>query len=513
MADKTDFNHSERASPVTTHAAMPQKTTRYSILFAMSIGMFGWLANFDLAFGGIVILMPSYQRAFGSCVTTPDGETCSLTALQQSLVQLTVLFMAVGAGISGIIGNYLGRRGTLQVACLIIAITAGGMCGTAGSFLNYMVCKCLGGLGIGMVNSAAPTWGAESVAPEKRGLLMSFYNVGLASGNVIMAAACAGSSSLSTNLAWQIPILCQVPAAVILCGVATILVESPRWYLTQGKEEKARKSFARLNGTTPDSPLVDSLVAEVNQHIEMNRTIHKSTSWTDIFRGIDLKRTHVAVLVLIGNAITGIQFVIPYTALFLASVGLKNEYALNVAISSCVLVGTIPGPFLCEYVGRRFTLLGGYVLMGVSMLIFAAVSSALGQATKTAQGVLVAFLCLWALVFGATSGPTVWVASPEMHSLRLRTFAQGYAVLMYELFSFGAAFWTPYMLNPQYGNMGTNVGYFYAAVTLVVIVLTALFVPETGRLSLEQIDDYFASGRPAWKTSLKDNKRRAALED
>jgi MFS transporter, SP family, sugar:H+ symporter len=33
-----------------------------------------------------------------------------------------------------------------------------------------------------------------------------------------------------------------------------------------------------------------------------------------------------------------------------------------------------------------------------------------------------------------------------------------------------------------------------------------LFVPETARLSLEQIDDHFLPGKKAWRTSVKRNK-------
>lgn len=66
------------------------------------------------------------------------------------------------------------------------------------------------------------------------------------------------------------------------------------------------------------------------------------------------------------------------------------------------------------------------------------------------------------------------------------------------------------MINPDAGNMGTNVGYFYFGLTVVLLCLVALFVPETARLKLEQIDDHFASGVPAWKTSMGSNKRIAA---
>lgn len=256
---------------------------------------------------------------------------------------------------------------------------------------------------------------------------MSFYNVGLASGNVVAGAVCVGSSKLTTSWSWRTPIICQIPAAIILASCSVFFYESPRWLLTKGREEKARKSFAAFLQKDPHSPEVNWQVNQVMYHIELEQAQARETSWTEIFHGINLKRTHIALLVLLGNALTGIQFVIPYTALFLSQLGLDNPYLLNVAISSCVLAGTVPGPFLCEYVGRRWSLIGGYVVMASSMLIFAAVASGLGQSNVTTQHVLVAFLCIWAFTFGATSGPIVWVSSPEMHAIRMRTFGQAYA--------------------------------------------------------------------------------------
>lgn len=111
--------------------------------------------------------------------------------------------------------------------------------------------------------------------------------------------------------------------------------ESPRWLLLKGREEAASKAFAKFNKTEPNSPQINTLVEEIDGHIELELSMRRSTDWTNIFRGINLKRTHLAVLILVSNAISGIQFVIPYTVLFLAQIGLNNPYILNVAISSC----------------------------------------------------------------------------------------------------------------------------------------------------------------------------------
>ena len=39
-----------------------------------------------------------------------------------------------------------------------------------------------------------------------------------------------------------------------------------------------------------------------------------------------------------------------------------------------------------------------------------------------------------------------------------------------------------------------------------MLAFTFFFVPETARLTLEQIDDYFTLGRRAWSTSTRRNK-------
>ena len=144
--------------------------------------------------------------------------------------------------------------------------------------------------------------------------------------------------------------------------------------------------------------------------------------------------------------------------------------------------------------------------MAVCMLIFSAVNSALGNANEAAKKVLIAFLCIWDFFFGAFNASTVWLASVEQHSVRHRTYGQAFTTLGSYIFNFAANFWTPYMINPDYGNMGTNVGYFYCGMLFVIFIIAFFYVPETGNLTLEEIDSYYNSGEKAWKTSLKKNK-------
>lgn len=411
--------------------------------------------------------MAPYKKDYGTCVSVRNAagvvlEKCSLTALQQSLISLTFLFVALGSALSGVTGHYLGRRGTIQVGCLIVAIGAGGMLGTAGNFTAYVVCKCIGGVGLGHFIAAAPTYGVECVAPSKRGMLTSLFNVGLAFGNAAAAAVCLGSSKYTSRLAWQIPIICQIPLSLIL-GVGVLMFpESPRWLLVKGNEEAARKSFARFYNVDPHTPEISRQIREVQYCIELERATGSTTSWTEIFHSTDRRRTLTSLLIVIAVAITGGKFISAYAAVFLAGVGIGNTFVINLVVASCSLIGSIPAPLVVEYGGRRFSLLVGYAFLCAFMLIIAAVGTGLGSERSVSKNILVVFLCLWFFFYSACIGTSISTTAPEMHSVRLRTFGHAFVACMYEIFSFGAAFYTPYMLSTHYGNMGTNVGYFYS---------------------------------------------------
>ncbi|OQD73439.1 hypothetical protein PENDEC_c015G06410 [Penicillium decumbens] len=483
-----------------------QNATWKMLFLSIWVSFAAWISAFDSGYGGVVLIMPSYQMAFGHCtgVTTED---CVLSTLQQSIISLSFLFMGIGSALAGVFGSKLGRKGTIQVACVFCIIGAAGMLGTSGNFLNYMVCKCISGVGNGQLLASSIVYGSECVSANKRGLLLGIFNVGLAMGNVVAAAVCAGSATLAPGNDWQwkTPIICQIPLAVILGVGILIFPESPRWLLLKGKEDEARKSFAGYQAIEPHSVEVTAQVQDILRHLEFERSVDASTSWIEIYRAFNLRRTAVSALILIGLAITGIQFVAPYAALFFSGVGINNPFLINVIVGLCIFGGACIGPMVLEYGGRRFAMLAGYSMMAICMLIFSSVSTALGLDSPVSQNVVVAFLCIWAFVFGGFIGPSVWLASAEMHSVRLRTYGQANTTFIYEIFSFGVQFWTPYMLNVNYGNMGVNVGYFYFGLTVAVLLLTFLFVPETARLTLEQIDDFFLSGKRAWKTSTKKN--------
>ncbi|KAK5312839.1 hypothetical protein LTR93_011188 [Exophiala xenobiotica] len=492
-----------------------ERTTKLMVLLSAYLALTTTIYNFDVVYGGIVLLMKPYRRAFGTCATSVNTagnsvETCTLTALQQSLVSVTVLFIALGGAIGGLVGNYLGRRRTIQIGSIIIAIGAGSMLGTSGNFAAYIACKSIQCVGLGLVYTAVPAYGVECLAANKRGMLMSLLTIGLGAGYVLAAVVCLGSSKTSRNLAWQTPIICQLPLALLLGAGVLCFPESPRWLLLNGKEAEARKSLSRLYTVPINSPEMNGMVGVLQHYIELEREIQSTTNWTEIFRGVNLGRTLRSFLLVIGAAVTGARSLSTYSSIFFAQVGISNPYTINVVIGACSLLGSLPSPWLLEHVGRRLTIVIGYAGLGTCMLIIAAVGTGVGPDKSTAKHTLLVFISIWNFMYGACIGGSVPTVSPEMHSVRLRSFGHAATITIFEIFSFGCTFATPYMISPSYGNMGLNICYFFFGLSAISMVLMFFFIPETARLTLEQIDEIFFAREKAWKTSLAGNKRKVA---
>ena len=494
------------------------KSTKFMIFFAFYIGFGTLMVNFDLGYGTSVLQMQGFLSSFGSCSMVPNPVTgtlvnkCTMTALAQSMVSISTLFEALGCATSVFPAYFLGRRGTIQLGCAVTIIGASGQLGTDGNYVAYNVCKCVSCLGIGFVLASCPLYAVEVCAPQKRGALASLINIGLGWGIFLAAAICLGSSQIASAWSWKIPVILQIPFALMYGLGILIFPESPRWLMIKGREEVARQAFGKFYAKEPYSGEITEQIREVQIYIEFEKSLSSTTSWTEIFHHTYIRRTLLTILIAVSTGLSGVTFVVHYAVVFLSGVGISNPFLISFCVSACGVAGSLVGPFFVEYFGRRFSQIFGFSGISACMLIFAAVASGLGISTLSAQNVLVAFLCIFFFIFSMCCSSCSWTLMAEIHSVRLRTYGTAFGTMIASILQFATTFWTPYMINPTAGNLGPNVGYFYFGLNTLSAILLFFLLPETGRLPLEQIDDYFQSKRPAWKTSLGRNKKIAAGE-
>ncbi|MCJ1471561.1 hypothetical protein MMC13_000201 [Lambiella insularis] len=216
------------------------------------------------------------------------------------------------------------------------------MLGTDGNYTAYIACKCIGAVGIGQLQTLGPTYSVEVTPPKRRGFLVALSSVGQSLGTLVVACVCLRSSFL------KIPIACQILVALMYGVVLLVFPESPRWLCLRGKEEGARKAFARYYHKDPNSEEVLAQVREVQAAIEQEKHVSSTTHWTEIFHLGNIRRIITAAAIPSGGALSGGLGIFTYAAIFLAGIGTKGPFVINVVVNACIFAGTFFGSLIIE---------------------------------------------------------------------------------------------------------------------------------------------------------------------
>jgi sugar porter (SP) family MFS transporter len=166
----------------------------------------------------------------------------ALNAFTEGFIVSSLLLGAmVGAGVSGALSDRLGRRTIILVAAIIFA---GGAIGAALSptvemliFFRFVL-----GLGVGTASALVPSYISESAPTGVRGSLSSLFQLAITIGILVAYLVNAIFAPLGE---WRWPLgLAAVPALVLFVGMY-FLPETPRWLISQDRDEEARRVLER----------------------------------------------------------------------------------------------------------------------------------------------------------------------------------------------------------------------------------------------------------------------------
>jgi MFS transporter, SP family, sugar:H+ symporter len=241
----------------------------------------------------------------------PNGY--ALSSSQRSLI-VSILSAGTffGALFGGQAAEWVGRRITIMISCLVFAI--GVAIQVAAETANTLVGgRLVAGLGVGGVSVVVILYVSEISPRRVRGVLVSVYQWAITIGLLIAACADQGTQQLNNRNSYRIPIALQLIWAAILAFGLFLLPESPRYLVKKGKPDAALKSLARVRGQPADSPYLQAELAEIQANYEYEMRI-TSTSWLDCFKG-GLRRSSNLRRVLIGISLqmfqqwTGVNFI------------------------------------------------------------------------------------------------------------------------------------------------------------------------------------------------------------
>ncbi|GLY71581.1 sugar porter family MFS transporter [Amycolatopsis taiwanensis] len=404
-----------------------------------------------------------------------------LTPAAQGLVSSSLsVGSAVGAAISGVLANPLGRKRLIFLAGLVFGAGVA-VCSLAVSVPMLMAGRGVIGLGIGIVSVSVPIYLAELAPARIRGRIGALTQLMIASG--ILLSYLVGYA-LSPLHAWRWMIaVALVPALVLVVGI-WVLPESPRWLLTRGRLEEARAGLARQ---------VDA--AEVDQALaEMRATLARAKpSWRRMFRPGVRRVVLVAVGMSILAQLLGINTVTYYAPTILKKIGFTDEASLlnTIGFGVVSIIFTVIATRVIDRWGRRPLLTVGALVMGAAMTVMAVLSWTTGLVVGVSGVLAILSLVVFKATYSLTWGTSTRIVVSEILPLSVRGVALGFA----EIFNFASTF-TLTLVFPILLAAGSGTAFItFGAMGVVACVFVLALVPETKGRTLEQIEAaYVAAG-------------------
>ncbi|KAJ7209034.1 general substrate transporter [Mycena rebaudengoi] len=203
-----------------------------------------------------VISESQYERRISG--TDSGGGVGSTTAIIFGIYSIGSI---VAVPIAGPVTDRVGRRGGMVTNFDLAGRQSDtNFCGAIVATTSRSLGALLGGrfvlgLGVGIVQTASPSYVVEMAPPQWRGRLTGLFN----------------SKALSPTTSWRAPLAIQIVAAGILAIFSLILPESPRWLLSVGQKDEALHILARYHGNDDvNSPLVLLEWKEFEESIKLN---------------------------------------------------------------------------------------------------------------------------------------------------------------------------------------------------------------------------------------------------
>lgn len=103
---------------------------------------------------------------------------------------------------------------------------------------------------------------------------------------------------------------------------------------------------------------------------------------------------------------------------------------------------------------------------------------------------------MYNFIYNAGVGSNVYAIAGEVPTSVLRTKTLALAISVEQAIYTMWSFVSPYIFNPDYGNLKAKIGFVFGAFMLGYIFLAYLFVPETRMRTYEELDELFMNKVP-----------------
>jgi SP family sugar porter-like MFS transporter len=395
----------------------------------------------------------------------------------------------LGALLSGVFSDMLGRKRLLIVAALLFTISAL-WTSLAGDFVQFNVARILGGIGIGLASNLSPMYIAEISPGRVRGRFVSINQLTIVVG--ILAAqlvnwliakdvpselgAAALAETWNGQYGWRWMFAAELVPALAFFGLMFLVPESPRWLVKYDRADQAHATLAKIGGGTYATREVSNIRDTLSQE-EIGRV-----NPMDLFEPRLFKILLLGIFLAVFQQWSGLNVIFNYAPEVFAAAGYDvSQIMLQIVITGTVnLLFTFVAIYTVDKAGRR-------ALMMIGSLGLALIYGVLGAGYYfNVEGLPMLTMVVLAIAAYAMSlAPVTWVVLSEIFPNRIRGAAVAVSVFFLWVGSALLVQTFPF-LNTNLGAHGTF--WLYAGICLVSFGLITRYLPETKGKSLEEVE-------------------------
>ncbi|XP_037038353.1 facilitated trehalose transporter Tret1 isoform X3 [Bradysia coprophila] len=434
----------------------------------------------------IAVSLGSLVVGFSSGYTSPalpsmkDANQTSFLVTEQSgswVGGVMPLAGLIGGVLGGPLIEYLGRKTTI-LATSIPFIISWLLIACAVNIWMVIAGRAVTGFVVGVASLSLPVYLGETIQPEVRGTLgllpTAFGNIG------ILLCFVAGRYMNWSALAFLGGTL-PVPFLILM----VLIPETPRWYVSKGKQEPARKALQWLRGKKAD--VEPELKGIVKSHVDSEKR-GSNNGIMQLFKKCNLKPLSISLGLMFFQQFSGINAVIFYAEDIFIYAGSTIDKSICVIIVGVVnFIATFIATVLIDRLGRKILLyissVGMIITLGALGGYFYVKSS--GQDVSHIGWLPLASLMGYVLCFSVGYGPIPWLMMGEILPSKIRGSAASVAT--------GFNWSCTFIVTKAFADLIEAIGlsgcfWFFGCICVIGLVFEIMCVPETQGKSLEEIE-------------------------